>query len=66
MIFTIRNLRLKPTVKIRDYPNHAHLLLLQALTTKSRAKGLTVVSRTSVLSNLSRENKVSTTMIQIP
>jgi|TARA_B110001469_G_C9327095_1_gene174791 hypothetical protein len=66
MIFTIRNPRLKPTVKIRDYQNHAHLLLPQALSTKSRAKAPTVVSRTSVLSNLSRENKVSTTMIQIP
>jgi len=61
-----QNLKLKQVVKIREFPNHALLQLLQVPTTKSRAKDQTVVSRTSVLSNHSRENKVSTTMIKIP
>ena len=68
MTLTINNQdqKLILEVKIKDYPNHAHLQLLQVPTTKSRAKVLTVVSKTSVLSNLSRENKVSTTTIKIP
>jgi hypothetical protein len=60
------DLKLKLEVKNKEYPNHAHLQLLLVPTTKSRAKVLTVVSRISVLSNLSKENKVSTTMIKIP
>jgi len=61
-----QNLKLKRTVKIKDYPNHALLQLLLTPTTKSRAKGQTVVSKTLALSSLSRENKVSITMIKIP
>jgi len=40
-----QNLKLKPTVKIKDYPNHALLQLLLTPTTKSRAKGQTVFQK---------------------
>jgi len=60
-----QNLKLKQTAKIRDFPNPAHHQLLQVPTTKSRAKVQIVVSKTSALSNLSKENKVSTTMTKI-
>jgi hypothetical protein len=67
MTITNNNLKLnlKQTVKIREFQNHAHLLFLQAPTIRSKAKAPTVVLKTSVLSSLSKESKVSTITILI-
>ena len=57
---------LKHIARSKDSRSLAHHQLHQVPTTKSKAKDLIVVSKTSVLSNLSKENKVLTTMIKIP
>jgi hypothetical protein len=68
MIQTINNQgqKSRQEVKNKEYPNHALLQLLLVPTTKSKVRVLTVVSRTLVLSNLSKESRVSTTMTMNP